>query len=78
MNTLLLKPSTNNKNNGEVEAFIRSNIADFRGEIKEDYPFPRMLFNRQDFALSFVNKIAKSLGIPRACFIVVAATSEMN
>jgi len=62
--------------NQEVEAFIRNNIADFKGELIEGYPFPRMLFKSQELAQLFANKLSKSLGIPRTHFIIVTATSD--
>ena len=76
MNTLTLKPVTNDKKNQEIEAFIRNNIADFKGEIEEAYPLPRMLFKSQELAHLFADKLSKSLNIPKRHFIVVTATSE--
>jgi len=76
MNMLLLESLSPKQQNQELGTFIRRNIADFQGKIVEGYPIPRTLFAREDSAFLFVNKVAKSLGIPRAFFIVVTATSE--
>jgi hypothetical protein len=61
----LTKDLRSKERTDDLVAFIDKHIKEYKGETKEGYPVPVMLFEEPDHAHAFANELSKHLNIPR-------------